>query len=321
MKLKPTVLSWKALGVPALAAGFAFFTSPLGTDANELGDTELSIGQENAQVEELQELLHIEGFLDEEDISGNFEEETADAVKSYQEEHNLLIDGIAGPHTVGALEILSEGDEGEPVKELQDKLDSLGFYDNEVDGEFGPKTHDAVIDFQESKDILVDGLAGPQTFGALVNAVYNSDSSDESSKDNNEEKAEEEVEVSTSSNDDSSNEQAQEEQQEDVASEQSSETEGRTLQVEATAYTANCAGCSGVTATGVDLNANPDEKVIAVDPDVIPLGSKVEVEGHGTFTAADTGGAINGNKIDIFMPNKSEATNFGRQNLEVTVLE
>lgn len=90
-----------------------------------------------------------------------------------------------------------------------------------------------------------------------------------------------------------------------------------TLTVEATAYTASCNGCTGVTYTGIDLNANPNQKVIAVDPNVIPLGSKVYVEGYGEAIAADIGGAIKGNKIDVFIPNESEALQFGRQ--EVTV--
>ncbi|MGP4059974.1 LysM peptidoglycan-binding domain-containing protein [Halobacillus sp. H74] len=89
---------------------------------------------------------------------------------------------------------------------------------------------------------------------------------------------------------------------------------------EATAYTANCTGCSGVTATGIDLNANPDQKVIAVDPNVIPLGSKVHVEGYGVAIAGDTGGAINGNRIDVFMPNREDALNFGRKSVKVQVL-
>lgn len=89
---------------------------------------------------------------------------------------------------------------------------------------------------------------------------------------------------------------------------------------EATAYTAYCNGCSGVTATGINLRSNPNQKVIAVDPSVIPLGSKVYVEGYGTAIAADTGGAINGNRIDVFIPNKSKALNFGRRSVTVKVL-
>lgn len=52
------------------------------------------------------------------------------------------------------------------------------------------------------------------------------------------------------------------------------------MTVTATAYTANDGGISGITATGVNLNKNPNAKVIAVDPNVIPLGSKVYVEGY-----------------------------------------
>lgn len=93
------------------------------------------------------------------------------------------------------------------------------------------------------------------------------------------------------------------------------------LSVEATAYTAYCKGCSGITATGVDLRANPNQKVIAVDPDVIPLGSKVYVEGYGYATAEDTGGAINGKRIDVFIPSLKEAKRFGRKTVKVKILE
>src|SRR5699024_3336667 len=72
--------------------------------------------------------------------------------------------------------------------------------------------------------------------------------------------------------------------------------EGKINSVTSTAYTAECDGCSGDTSTGVDIKANQDAKVIADDPNVIPLISKVDVEGYGYATPADTGGAINGNK-------------------------
>ncbi|MFW0908941.1 LysM peptidoglycan-binding and 3D domain-containing protein [Bacillus altitudinis] len=92
------------------------------------------------------------------------------------------------------------------------------------------------------------------------------------------------------------------------------------MTVTATAYTANDGGISGITATGVNLNKNPNAKVIAVDPNVIPLGSKVYVEGYGEAIAADTGGAIKGNKIDVHVPSKSQAKNWGVKSVKVKVL-
>ena len=96
--------------------------------------------------------------------------------------------------------------------------------------------------------------------------------------------------------------------------------DARTMSVEATAYTANCTGCSGVTANGTDLRANPDAKVIAVDPNVIPLGSKVWVEGYGEAIAADTGGAIKGNRIDLFIADENEANQWGYRTVTIKIL-
>lgn len=87
----------------------------------------------------------------------------------------------------------------------------------------------------------------------------------------------------------------------------------------ATAYTAYCEGCSGTTAIGIDLRSNPNQKVIAVDPNIIPLGSKVWVEGYGEAIAADTGGAIKGNKIDVFIPTQQQALEWGRKQVKVRI--
>jgi len=97
------------------------------------------------------------------------------------------------------------------------------------------------------------------------------------------------------------------------------ETNKKSFDVTSTAYTANCSGCSGITSTGIDLNKNPSTKVIAVDPSVIPLGSLVHVEGYGYAIAGDTGGAIRGNKIDVFVPTKKEAMNWGVRTVKVTI--
>ena len=95
---------------------------------------------------------------------------------------------------------------------------------------------------------------------------------------------------------------------------------GKEFYVTATAYTPNCNGCSGITATGINIKSNPNIKLIAVDPNVIPLGSKVWVEGYGYAIAADTGGAIKGNKIDILVSSKSAAQQWGRKKVRIKVL-
>ncbi|MDW0114696.1 ubiquitin-like domain-containing protein [Sporosarcina saromensis] len=96
---------------------------------------------------------------------------------------------------------------------------------------------------------------------------------------------------------------------------------GKEFYVTATAYTAYCNGCTGKTATGINLRENPNLKVIAVDPSVIPLGSKVWVEGYGYAIAGDTGGAIKGKRIDLHVPTKSAAYNFGRRQVKVKIID
>src|SRR5699024_7233683 len=99
-------------------------------------------------------------------------------------------------------------------------------------------------------------------------------SEDSSSQSNESGQSAEPVQTSSNTNKNASQEQSSQD-----------DPDGKTVTVTATAYTADCEGCSGVTSTGVDLNANPDAKVIAVDPSVIPLGSEVYVEGYGYATA------------------------------------
>ncbi|GAB6557856.1 MULTISPECIES: cell wall-binding protein EntD [Bacillus] len=101
---------------------------------------------------------------------------------------------------------------------------------------------------------------------------------------------------------------------------------GREITVEATAYTAHPSengtyGGRVLTAMGHDLTANPNMKVIAVDPKVIPLGSKVWVEGYGEAIAGDTGGAIKGNRIDVLVGSDGSADNWGRKSVKVKVIE
>ena len=62
---------------------------------------------------------------------------------------------------------LSSGSRGEKVEELQKRLQALGYYDGEIDGQFGPGTKAAVVDFQKNNGLDTDGLAGTETLNLL----------------------------------------------------------------------------------------------------------------------------------------------------------
>lgn len=97
---------------------------------------------------------------------------------------------------------------------------------------------------------------------------------------------------------------------------------GKVLTMEATAYGPDCSGCSGISATGMNLKQSPTPKVISVDPSVIPLGTRVWVEGYGEAIAGDTGGAIKGNRIDVLVQSESyAANNWGRRTVKVKILD
>ena len=99
-------------------------------------------------------------------------------------------------------------------------------------------------------------------------------------------------------------------QQKTVADAAAKQEASRTIQVVATSY---C--LVGTAADGATVGRG----VIAVDPSVIPLGSRVDVEGYGEAVAADTGGAIKGNRIDVWLP-CGEAYAWGVQTVNLTIL-
>lgn len=142
---------------------------------------------------------------------------------------------------------------------------------------------------------------------ATTNTVdQKNDSNDSTVK---EEKSEEAVSNSAQNNNQNNNSNESSKTEETTSSNNNS---GRLMTVNASAY----AGHS-ITATGT----TPKWGTIAVDPSVIPYGTKVYIPKFDmVFTAEDCGGAIKGNKIDIFMNSESECTTFGRQNIEIQIL-
>ncbi|WP_059105742.1 peptidoglycan-binding protein [Shouchella shacheensis] len=378
---------WLRTFLATVSAAVIIIVAPGEANAEGEGFNPIHKGAQGEEVQALQEKLADRGYLGTEQITGVFESGTKEAVVSYQESQGLIVDGVAGVQTLGAMSVLQQGEVGVLVSSLQSRLQSLGYYPADIDGHYGPITKQAVLDFQARANIQVDGVAGPEThkqlyYGNIPTATaeetapseHTSDSSESTANNENGEESTavadtevpsenseaqtqapssepsaESTEQAVSSEDssgDSENQSPSEatsqpsenastsqgsEESAEVASseasaenaetESSSDVSGATYQMEATAYTAYCNGCSGTTATGIDLRSNPNQKVVAVDPNVIPLGSRVYVEGYGEAIAGDTGGAIKGQKIDLFVETKDEAFSFGRQQVNVTVID
>lgn len=92
---------------------------------------------------------------------------------------------------------------------------------------------------------------------------------------------------------------------------------GHVMYFSATAYSAEDPGLSSHTATGALVRKG----VAAVDPSVIPLGTHLFVPGYGEAVAADIGYGIRGNSIDLAFDTHAEAIAFGRQDVEVYIVE
>lgn len=90
--------------------------------------------------------------------------------------------------------------------------------------------------------------------------------------------------------------------------------------INASAYTAaadECGKSDGITASGKKVKEN---ETIAC-PKNFAFGTKINIEGYGTYICQDRGGAIKGNKIDIYMETKAQAFAFGRRNLMAEIVE
>lgn len=140
-----------------------------------------------AAVKELQESLKAVGLYGA-NADGKFGPVTEAAVKAFQRQHGLTVDGWAGPQTMAKLRAAAAprppaassggklvlGSKGEEVKALQQRLKSLGLYNGAIGGNFGPGTEAAVKAFQKMKGLTVDGWAGPQTLAKLREATTSS---------------------------------------------------------------------------------------------------------------------------------------------------
>src|SRR5579871_6407153 len=110
-------------------------------------------------------------------VDGRYGPLTRAAVERFQSGHGLVVDGIAGPVTLAALEhptpvlMLGAGyprGDAPSVRRLQRRLAIVGVDPGPIDGLYGPSTEYAVRRFQAGARLVVDGIAGPQTMSALV---------------------------------------------------------------------------------------------------------------------------------------------------------
>lgn len=175
---------------------------------------------------------------------------------------------------------IERGQRGHHVSKVQTMLKHQGFLHDSVDGIYGHNTEQAVRKFQKSKGLAVDGRVGPATMGALEKMENRKGG--QSAKNSN----------------------------------GAPSKYFKVLTVEATAYSSQDPGNGNYTATGSRLKKG----IVSVDPRLIPLGTKLYVEGYGYAVADDVGGAIKGHRIDLAYDSRSEALQFGRQTVKVYVL-
>lgn len=217
----------------------------------------------------------------------------------------ILLVGVAFANICSAA-ALKYGDSGDDVKEIQTYLIAQCLLQGEADGFYGASTVNAIKDFQSALGLDSDGVCGTVTYKVLRAAaydeidIYNFSLSDFLAGDSQPvvEEADNYGEYS------------------DEYSDEIPEY-SRIVRVEATAYSRHEDGMSNYTARGNFCTRG----VIAVDPNVIPLGTRVFIPGYGYAVADDVGGAIVGNIIDIAFDSVEECYRWGRQWIDLYIID
>ena len=142
-----------------------------------------NLGDQGSAMRSIRALLQSTGDLSLSAGAANdvYDEEVAEAVRAFQQRRGLIVDGVLGPHTHMALDgahwklgdrmlshIPGHMLQGDDVAELQERLMSLGFTPDRVDGIFGTNTERAVRRFQGGVGLAVDGSVGPETLRAFA---------------------------------------------------------------------------------------------------------------------------------------------------------
>ena len=154
--------------------------------------TSLKVGSTGAEVRKMQNRLKELGYL-KGSADGDFGAATESAVKSFQAQNGLAVDGKAGTATLNKLysanakkapanvtntpkptatpfTSFKHGDTGAEIKRMQTRLKELGYLNGKADGDFGDATEAAVRYFQQRNNLTVDGKAGQKTLDKLYSS-------------------------------------------------------------------------------------------------------------------------------------------------------
>jgi cell wall-associated NlpC family hydrolase len=178
--LKNRILD-SALTILVAASVFFMLTTTVYAD---LGDTTLRKGMKHPDVAALQEKLSILGYFDGEEFVNDFGPKTEAALKAFQEDCGIKQDGVAGKETFKLLNVkikqyeihpenfepLKEGDSGDGVADIQEKLKNLELYTAEISSVFDQATIDAVIEFQKVNSLPQTGIVDSATIIKLNTA-------------------------------------------------------------------------------------------------------------------------------------------------------
>lgn len=140
----------------------------------------LERGDRGVEVTRIQNILIAEGYYNG-PVTGYYDLLTEEAIKAFQQDRGFSPTGIVGLDTLEALRnnpdareypgLLSRGDRGSAVVNVQSWLKVLGYYDGPATGYYGSLTEAAVKRFQSQENLAVDGLIGPNTWSNLIEQI------------------------------------------------------------------------------------------------------------------------------------------------------